>query len=295
MLQSRSTISNPMKPVDYIPCETFENLKLKEINEELEATELYEMDPGDLTETTSDLPRYIAKMYTIPLLSNKGEQLLFKKMNFLRYSADQIHLKRKGKKVGLHQTRKYNSYLSEADTIQKQIIEANLRLAFSIARKFSGGKISFDDLVSEANLILLKAVRKFDYSKGFRFSTYATHSIQRHIYGLMKKTQRKDKKEVNTSETILRETVIATDQDIDIHTEEKVKMLLTNMGHNLEEREQHIIRERFGFNKTGKTRTLQSLSDDLGLCKERVRQLHHKALEKLKGLAQELNIEPVIN
>lgn len=69
----------------------------------------------------------------------------------------------------------------DAELAKIELIRANLRLVFSIARQFFSGKIPLSDLVQEGNLGLIKAVEKFDYTKGFRFATYATWWIRQAI------------------------------------------------------------------------------------------------------------------
>ena len=64
---------------------------------------------------------------------------------------------------------------------EQQLIEANLRLAVGVARKYSGGRLPLLDLIQEANVGLLRAVRKFDYRLGYRFSTYATWWIRQAV------------------------------------------------------------------------------------------------------------------
>lgn len=69
----------------------------------------------------------------------------------------------------------------EAREARRQLIEANLRLVLHIARKYRGFGVDLMDLVQEGNLGLMHAVEKFDYSKGYRFSTYATWWIRQYI------------------------------------------------------------------------------------------------------------------
>lgn len=79
--------------------------------------------------------------------------------------------------------------LELVEQIRSQLVNSNMRLVGSIARKFSSQNCDVDDLSSDGCMILLAAIDRFDYSRGFRFSTYATHSIQRHFYRVWKTRQ----------------------------------------------------------------------------------------------------------
>lgn len=81
--------------------------------------------------------------------------------------------------VSLFQT--YEAGGKTGETARKKLIESNLRLVISIAKKHKGHNIPLEDLIQEGNLGLLKAIERFDYKKGFRFSTYATWWIKQAI------------------------------------------------------------------------------------------------------------------
>ncbi|MEZ6132827.1 MAG: sigma-70 family RNA polymerase sigma factor [Planctomycetaceae bacterium] len=232
----------------------------------------------------------------LPLLSPEGEEFLFRKMNLLLHRAERLRsslsLEAVPSKASLN---RLAGYLEDADTVRNHIAECNLRLVISIARKFSTSACDFDELMSEGNEILLKAIGKFDISRGYRFSTYATHSVQRHFYRYIQRHRKRNRLEFCSSVEVLNELPeAAADAVIDewVREEQRMTLLISRMAERLDEREQRIVRARFGLDGQGITKTLRELSSELGLSKERVRQLQMAAVEKLRDLFDDLEREP---
>ena len=124
---------------------------------------------------------------------------------------------------------------------------------------------------------------KFDFSRGFRFSTYATHAIQRHFFRVIQRMQRKRRFESDCPSEVLLDTVPAREFEPENNTPVLTPDLIRQMTKLLDERELRIIQERFGLRaKVSNEKTLKVLSDEMHLSKERVRQLQHRALAKLR-------------
>ncbi len=278
--------------IAFIYADEFETLKMEEAETAVSATDIYQ--PADVeAAASSDLPSYIAALYAIPLLTASGEAALFRKMNYLRYQANIWRSILDPDDPSPEAIAEIRALLAEAMNTRNQIIESNLRLVVAIARKFaSSSQITFEDLISEGNTILMKAVDKFDYSRGFRFSTYATHSVQRHFYRQFKQAQRRSSKEQTVSDEILNDTQNTDENEgVDESSTRDALLLMSQMDGCLSDREQFVVKERFGLGEYGSVRTYHSLATELGVCKERVRQILNAAVGKLKALSAELKID----
>ncbi len=233
-----------------------------------------------------------------PLLTFEQEQFLFRSMNLLRYRANCLRSRLSTEKPATKMVLKAEQYLDLSEEIRGQLVRSNLRLVGAIARKFSSGFGEVDDCSSDACMILLGAIDRFDYSRGYRFSTYATHSIQRYFFRAWKVHSRRRQKLPCTSAEVLPE-VAESVQDLPIchDPHATVANLLQRASEVLDERELWILRSRFGIGQeTESARTLREIAADLGVSKERVRQLQLKAMDKLKTLLNpaEFNLEMVM-
>ena len=272
--------------IAYIPSDEFDSAceqDFAEIDGELYAAEDVPVSPSDTAGTES----FLVAVAQSRILTVQGEQFLFKRLNFLRFRANALQATLKGNRKASKTQKEIERLLKEANDTREQIACANIRLVTSIVRKLVGPN-DFDEFLAESNTILLNAIDKFDYSRGYRFSTYATHAVQRHIYRLIERQAKRKQRESADSDIVYAAEArgIAVDKPSDNEVMNAMNQILASFDTTLNEREQLIVRERFGLNESGRSRSLRAIGDDIGLSKERVRQLLHQSIEKLAAFAK---------
>lgn len=229
------------------------------------------------------LPAYFASLYEHELLSRDQQAALFRRMNYLKFRANALRSALTPHTADESVIDEIEGLLSDARKTRDQIITANLRLVVSLARKYAGGHHSFEELLSEGNLTLMRAIEKFDYSRGFQFSTYATHAIQRDFFRQLQR-QQKDSARWESGVDELADGG-EDDADEDVRAAEQYRryqVLLQAMQGTLDDRDRRIVMLRFGIDQEDGPQTLESIGQDLGLSKERIRQLEFRAIAKLK-------------
>lgn len=222
---------------------------------------------------------------TDPLLTAEEELILFRSMNLMRYRVNHLRAKLSARVPSAAIIDSIDRMLHLADRIRTQIVNSNMRLVSSIARKFAANGVDVDIFSSDGSLVLMAAIDRYDYSRGFRFSTYATHAIQRHIFRTWRSRQRlKSRMSHVTPEFLAEQAESPPETPICSDPQAAVADLMQRAANILDPRELQIVSLRFGLSGNPEGATLRELAEDLGLSKERIRQLQVKALEKLRGL-----------
>lgn len=282
--------------VGFIFNDTFSVADREEVLEPPAKTSLYA--DRDLADVSEFLPVCsFESLQGLPVLSQDGEQFLFRKLNYLRYLANVRRAALNPDEPEAVLLDEIEHLLADADAVRNHIAECNLRLIASIARKFATSQLDFDELISEANMILLKAIDKFDYARGFRFSTYLTHSVQRHFYRLSRTRQRRQNVELPCSSELVEAAPDSESESTsveDSEIERSLQALVNRMDECLDEREQYVMRERFGLGNGRAGRTLRDIAGDVGLSKERVRQIQIAAVQKLREFFERLQADPAL-
>src|SRR4051812_5212533 len=239
----------------------------------------------------SGLPPYLASLYEMPLLSREQEAHLFRKYNFLKYKAEKLRRE-------LDPAQPKSSLMDEIEALNQQAVatkneisRANLRLVVSIAKRHVTPDQNFFELVSDGNMSLLRAVEKFDFSRGFKFSTYASWAIMKNFARTIP-GEFKHRDRFRTSQD---ELFAATQEHrgnplVEEGQQNTREAQIERILRRLDEREQKIIIGRFGLDHSHEPQTLKEVGASLGVTKERIRQIEARALSKLRQAAQEEKI-----
>ncbi len=232
-----------------------------------------------------DLPPYLKSLYGHPLLSPAQEQALFRRLNYLKFKADQLRKRLDPARVQAGVLRQIERMLIQADAVKNQIVRANLRLVVSIAKRHvARATQDLFELISDGNVTLLKAVEKFDYSRGFKFSTYASWATIKNFARTVPRERYLLDKFVTGHEQIIDLVGVSEKYDPKAAPPSDLRDSLQVVLAQLSPRERGIIVGHFGLNDEQRPATLEDLSHSMGISKERVRQIEHRAMEKLREM-----------
>ncbi len=222
------------------------------------------------------------------VLTKEQEQALFLQYNYARFRLAKLRNAIGDRPATDDEADDLLAWYYKARHLRDRIAQFNLALVLAMAKRIRGTDLDFADLISEGNMALLRAVDKFNASKGFKFSTYACRAILKAFSRTgMKHSQYK--------------SMFPTDFDPALeksdHQERKnsghendcadeVKRIVLDNDADLTDVEQQVIEHRFAIRRAGAAMTgpltLEQVGKLVGLTKERVRQIQNKALAKIR-------------
>jgi RNA polymerase primary sigma factor len=279
-------------PVEYIHNESFEDPANDEAflgpmpNEEHFAAQARNMVPP------RDVPAEMAHLYRWPLLSKDQEQHLFRQMNYLKYKLNKVRQKAgPGGAVRVGDLRQVEDLQARVRQVRDRLINCNTRLVASIAKKHAGLFDNLPELMSDGTISLMRAVEKFDYARGNKFSTYATWAIMKNFARSIPDEKHHRERYVTGHEEMFEgRPDVRTDEQEIVAQADMARARVNNLLDGLDPRTREVIRMRNGLDGSAEM-TLEQIGQHFGITKERVRQINVRGMKQLRERAQQARVE----
>jgi RNA polymerase sigma factor (sigma-70 family) len=279
------------QPIDYIYNPDFDD--------ESKAGEMLAEMPGkaefdakrQTMQPPRDVPPQMAHLYEWPLLTKDQEQHMFRKMNYLKH---RLHKLKQGidparAKVGDLQA--VEDLRQEIKGVRDMLINCNQRLVYAQAKQRLALGESIDDLVSDGNLSLMRAVEKFDYARGNKFSTYATWAIMKNFArSIPDEKTHKQRYMTGHDDLFEAKADVRTDEQDVLAAADAARARVCRLLDHLDPRTREVIRMRTGLDGTQEM-TLEQIGQHFGITKERVRQINVRGMKQLREWAAKENVE----
>ncbi len=267
-------------PLTWVHNELFDAPNADEII--LEAPQPTADEAAEPPRIPKDLPPYLRSLYLTPLLSRQQEADLFRRYNYLKYKAAK-ELKAVKPAAVSPQRFELLAHLMEAiDSVKQRIVRANLRLVVSIAKRHLAWSTNFFEIISDGNMSLMRAVERFDYARGNKFSTYATWAITKNYARSVPEQHYHAARYVTGQEGVLEAAADHRTEPVSPSDRRRVRELIARGMRELTEREREVVSHHFGLGEGEEPVTLEQLGQRYGVTKERVRQIEQKALSRLR-------------
>lgn len=242
---------------------------------------------GGAVKPPPGLPPYLASLYAIPLLTREEEAYYFRRMNYLKFKAAELRKNLDPHRPKTREMDQIEQWLELAGEVKNFLIRSNLRLVVSIAKRHVKPNTNFFEMVSDGNMSLIRAIEKFDFTKGFKFSTYASWAIiKNYARSIPAEHTRLDRFRTGNEELFQNSSDPRggePNSEVVNHRQHEAIMTILN---RLEPREKEIIVHRYGLSVGAVPQTLEQVGHRFGVTKERIRQLEARALRKLRKIAE---------
>lgn len=277
--------------LEFIPNDEFQKVSAKQEGGIL--SDLPEaMIPPRKLRPPSGLPTYLAALYDVQLLTREQEYHLFRKMNYLKFRASKLREKLDASDPSVPLMDEIEKLYQQSIDVKNHIVQANLRLVVSISKRHMKSSDDFFALVSDGNMSLFRAVEKFDYARGNKFSTYASWAIMKNFArSIPDEFRHKDRFRTTTDEVFMAHQDTRGDHYAMELAQQQRQKQINRILNRLDQREQQIIIRRFGLDHGHEPLTLKEVGEEMGVTKERIRQIEARALSKLREAAQDEHIE----
>ena len=277
------------QPVDYIHNPDFDDtLKEAGMLTEMPAHEEFESKRFS-KHAPKDVPPQMAHLYEWPLLTKDQEQHLFRKMNFLKHKLHKLQEAIDPTRAKVSELKKLDELRERIKDVRDVLISCNQRLVYSQAKQRLANGESIDDLVSDGNISLMRAVEKFDYGRGFKFSTYATWAIMKNFARSIPDEMTRKQRYVTGHETLFdaKEDVRTDEQEV-LAAADAARSRVNHLLDHLDSRTREVIRMRIGLDGSQEM-TLEQIGQHFGITKERVRQINVRGMKQLREWAAKEN------
>jgi RNA polymerase primary sigma factor len=280
------------QPLDYIDHESFDDPAMEAvIVGPMPGAEEYEAKKRELR-IPKDVPPELTSLYELPLLNKEQEQHLFRKMNFLKHKANRLREQLDPAWARIQDLKLIEDLQEQVTDIKDHLIGCNMRLVVSIVKRHAAQTDNFFELLSDGNMSLIRAVEKFDYSRGNKFSTYASWAIIKNFASSIPEEKHRRERYLTGHEELFDAAPDnRTDEQECLASAEQAANGVNRLLEYLQPRERQIIRMRAGLDDHAKGMTLRAIGQELGISKERVRQLNVHIMNKLRTIAREQQMD----
>jgi len=250
--------------------------------------------PAKKSKPPQGLPPYLKELYQTTLLERPQERHLFRQMNYLKHEAKilQESLKEKNGNVSAKDIRSLENLLGCSTEVHKHIVESNLRLAVPVVKKYVNvNALNFMEKISEGNAAIMRAADKFDYGRGFKFSTYATWAIDRGLQTEFNRQKRRENINKQIPDNLEMHIADHRENMEETHAKNERQTLVHTLLENCtKEKDRKIMEMRYGFGDE-EAHTLEQIGDKFGVTKERIRQIQARIERDMREYAEYAGIE----
>lgn len=276
------------QPIEFMDHESFQLA-------DADAIILCDAPPRELEELhapPAGLPPYLESLYQLPLLTREEEGYYFRKMNYLKFKAERLRktLDPQHPKAAVMQ--EIERLMQESLTVKNFLIRSNLRLVVSIAKKHMRPNTNFFEMVSDGNMSLIRAIEKFDFSRGNKFSTYASWAIMKNFARSIPAEYTLHDRFKTGADEVFQFSSDERANQFQVERENQTQHdILMKILERLEPREREILLLRFGLRPGAEPQTLAEVGHRFGVTKERARQLEARGLKKLRQIAADEKLD----